>query len=572
MGDISTDFGMASESVPESTENNLRQTGDGSLAIQANELPKALAEDQNKFIHLDPVPDFKDKAEIKPWLQKIFYPQGIEIVIERSDNIKVIFKCKAAKRGKNMKSRRSETNSVTSTSTNCSGTPSPSIGKKKRSVSRFNTCPFRIRATFSLKRKKWNIVVVNNSHSHDLKFDPSSDEFRKFKEKLREDNDWDAVKQFDELEYKARSNLPIESSLIPCECGLTNEVESFSIVLPSTRPAQYSNRNNNDYDDDNNNNNTGSTNKASYRESIASSSSGIGGNSNGMAPVISKPRSKKWYQQQQQRHRENLMKNPTTEHLFTQSRSQLQLQQLQQGCPIEFLDPTIFSDSFPSSPASSSIAATQQQQQQQQPLELADPFNASNEIDFTDIFKPHSIHLQDVHSNTQQSQEPDVLQSSQSAHQQFLDTSNEMASTRDEFPSLLFSPLDAATNQFMTPANDMSVSPLQNNSNSQSNAKNESWSTGISDHGGHQQHQQHQQNQHQRHQQQQQQQQPPPRQYFDNDEFFTPARLTTLWSMHQEASSSPPQRVVNTVDTQSPFTENDYAVDELLWKMNFENA
>lgn len=53
---------------------------------------------QNNLIHLDPVPNFEDKSDIKPWLQKIFYPQGIELVIERSDTFKVVFKCKAAKR------------------------------------------------------------------------------------------------------------------------------------------------------------------------------------------------------------------------------------------------------------------------------------------------------------------------------------------------------------------------------------------------------------------------------------------------------------------------------------------
>lgn len=551
MNSVGNSSGLISESVTGSMESDSQQVNDGSLAIRANQLPKALAEDQNKFIHLDPVPDFKDKAEIKPWLQKIFYPQGIEIVIERSDNIKVIFKCKASKRGKNTKPRRSEVTTTSSMSANSSNAASPStglgsiVGKKKRSVSRFNTCPFRIRATFSLKRRKWNIVVVNNSHSHELRFDPDSDEYRKFKEKLREDNDWDAVKQFDELEYKSRSNLPIESSLIPCECGLTSEIESFSIVLPSTKPAQYNGGTGNNSNDDANN----------YRENVVSSCSGIAGSTSGIAPVISKPRSKKWYQQQQQRHREKLMKNPSTEHLFAQSRLQSQLQQLQQGCPIEFLDPSIFADSFPSSPASSSITTQPLQQQQQHPLQLTDPLTEFNEVDFTDIFKPHSIHLQDVHSNTQQEQEADVLEPSQPSPSRFLDTNHESAK-RDEFPSLLFSPLDAATNELMTPAGDISVSSSQP-STSQNNTNNHDWSTGVTPH---------------EQSQQQQQQQPALRQYFNDDEILAPERLTTLWSQQQETSSSPLRRVVNAADSQSPFTENDYAVDDLLWKMNFENA
>ncbi|GCE99799.1 hypothetical protein ZYGM_001633 [Zygosaccharomyces mellis] len=550
MNSVSNSSGLVSESVAGSMESGSQPVNDGSLAIRANQLPKALAEDQNKFIHLDPVPDFKDKAEIKPWLQKIFYPQGIEIVIERSDNIKVIFKCKASKRGKNTKPRRSEVTTTNSMSANFSNAASPStglgsiVGKKKRSVSRFNTCPFRIRATFSLKRKKWNIVVVNNSHSHELRFDPDSDEYRKFKEKLREDNDWDAVKQFDELEYKSRSNLPIESSLIPCECGLTSEIESFSIVLPSTKPAQYNGGTGNNSNDDVNN----------YRDSVVNSCSGIAGSTSGIAPVISKPRSKKWYQQQQQRHREKLMKNPSTEHLFAQSRLHSQLQQLQQGCPIEFLDPSIFAGAFPSSPASSSITT---QPLQQHPLQLTDPLTEFDEVDFTDIFKPHSIHLQDVHPNTQQGQETDILEPSQPSPSQFLDTNHESAK-RDEFPSLLFSPLDAATNELMTPAGDISVSSSQP-STSQNNTSNHEWSTGVTPH-------------EQSHQHQQQQQQPALRQYFNDDGILAPERLTTLWSQQQETSSSPLRRVVNAADSQSPFTENDYAVDDLLWKMNFENA
>ncbi|QLQ81179.1 hypothetical protein HG537_0E05340 [Torulaspora globosa] len=209
-----------------------------SVSMTGNEVStEALRNDQNKFIHLDPIPDFKDRSEIKPWLQKIFYPQGIEIVIERSDNIKVVFKCKAAKRGKN--TRASE---PASEQFNVPSKPAESEKKKKkRSVSKFNICPFRIRATYSLKRKKWSIVVLNNCHSHPLKFNPDSEEYKKFKEKLRENGDWEAIKKFDELEYRTRSNLPIEPSPIRCDCGLTEEITSFNIVLPSTNHSSSSN-------------------------------------------------------------------------------------------------------------------------------------------------------------------------------------------------------------------------------------------------------------------------------------------------------------------------------------------
>ncbi|KAG0670453.1 hypothetical protein C6P45_002357 [Maudiozyma exigua] len=192
--------------------------------------------EDNKLIHLDPVPNFIDKADIKPWLQKIFYPQGIELVIERSDNTKVVFKCKASKRGKNAKEPM-----ITQTETEDSTTVNQQKKKKKRSVSRFNVCPFRIRATYSLKRKKWGIVVLNNSHSHDLEFNPNSEEYKKFKDKLKSDNDIEAIKKFDELEYRIRVHLPIQNTMIPCDCGMTSEIQSFNIVLPNTNTTSKNN-------------------------------------------------------------------------------------------------------------------------------------------------------------------------------------------------------------------------------------------------------------------------------------------------------------------------------------------
>ncbi|CCH58003.1 hypothetical protein TBLA_0A02020 [Henningerozyma blattae CBS 6284] len=253
------DFFMLQDSTtnPNNTEPELLQNLLNNTAITST------ANDQNKLIHLDPIPDFKDKSEIKPWLQKIFYPQGIELVIERSDNIKVVFKCKASKRRKknqyhiHMHSNTNANANIQDTETNSSpnspssklqssqnisiSTPTSNSNascllekpKRKRLVSKYNTCPFRVRATYSLKRKKWNVVVLNNSHSHELKFNPTSEDYKKFKDGLRKQNDWDSVKKFDELEYRFKSNLPLVPS-IPCDCGLTNEIECFDIVLPNT--------------------------------------------------------------------------------------------------------------------------------------------------------------------------------------------------------------------------------------------------------------------------------------------------------------------------------------------------
>lgn len=264
----STSASVSTEPKDSHQYDPILRNEDGSMLTTPRNIPMVISKDQNKLIHLDPVPNFQDKAEIKPWLQKIFYPMGIEIVIERSDNTKVIFKCKASKRGR--KSRKSLTNGtpnkITSTfedtvkecaekfiihddtvlkkqtsenikepndSTSTSEKPQPPRVKKKRAISRFNVCPFRIRATYSLKRRKWSIVVINNTHSHELNFDPNSEEYKKFKAKLRENNDIEAIKKFDELEYRKRCNLPIQTSMIPCDCGLTNEIESFNIVIPN---------------------------------------------------------------------------------------------------------------------------------------------------------------------------------------------------------------------------------------------------------------------------------------------------------------------------------------------------
>ncbi|KAL6942385.1 hypothetical protein ACO0QE_003560 [Hanseniaspora vineae] len=204
---------------------------------------------QSKLIHLDPIPDFQDRKEIKPWLQRIFYPLGIEIVIERSDATKVIFKCKALKKAdiasdttglQNLSTKTKEAMRDSSMSPaaaaaapKSSSLPTAQPKKYKRTVSLYNQCPFRIRATLSVKRQKWNIVVVNNGHSHSLKFNFDSDDYRKFKQHLKDMEDWETVKKFDELEYRAKSNLPTNLTTIPCECGLTEEVISFDVVLPS---------------------------------------------------------------------------------------------------------------------------------------------------------------------------------------------------------------------------------------------------------------------------------------------------------------------------------------------------
>ncbi|KAG0669797.1 hypothetical protein C6P45_003317 [Maudiozyma exigua] len=183
------------------------------LFTTVDKLSNFLNNDSNKLIHLEPVPIFEDKSEIKPWLQKIFFPQGIDLVIERSDKSKIIFKCKAVTRS------TTDIQDETTTTT-------PIIT---------TNCPFRIRASYSLKLKKWNIVIVNNTHSHQCVFNPDSDEYKKFKNHLIATNDMGTIKEFEELEYKTKFKLPILPKVISCDCGLTSEVNWFDVVIPEPK-------------------------------------------------------------------------------------------------------------------------------------------------------------------------------------------------------------------------------------------------------------------------------------------------------------------------------------------------
>lgn len=207
--------------TPIETHNLLSELAIESLQRQRN---------QGKLIHLDPVPQFKDQKDVKLWLQKIFYPLGIEIAIERSDKSKISFKCKALKKAdEELHLDHDHTHGNTNSDDLLNDE-----AKKRRIKSPFNTCPFRIRASYKSKSEKWQIVIVNNSHSHQLKFTPTSIYYKQFKQQLRDMNDLETVKKFDELEYKTKMNLPMEIDRIPCDCGLTEEVQSFGVVLPTS--------------------------------------------------------------------------------------------------------------------------------------------------------------------------------------------------------------------------------------------------------------------------------------------------------------------------------------------------
>lgn len=91
---------------------------------------------------------FAEKEQIKPWLLEILLQnKNINIVIERSDKNKIIFKCKSP----NGNRRESED------------------GRRvKMGSRRLNTCPFKLRANYSIRNKEWTILVVNDQHDHSL--------------------------------------------------------------------------------------------------------------------------------------------------------------------------------------------------------------------------------------------------------------------------------------------------------------------------------------------------------------------------------------------------------------------
>lgn len=124
-----------------------------------NSKPKALAnENCSRTLQL-PRRLFKDKSEIKPWLQAQLAPKGISIVIARSDDSKIVFKCKSGSKFHghllNNKGPRSNTKN-----------------SKKHRAGRAHAlqpdCPFRIRANFSVRAGTWSLVIVDDRHNHPL--------------------------------------------------------------------------------------------------------------------------------------------------------------------------------------------------------------------------------------------------------------------------------------------------------------------------------------------------------------------------------------------------------------------
>lgn len=89
---------------------------------------------------------FTKREEIKPWLQStLLNKKGIHLVIARSDANKIIFQCKSTRRDLDV-----------------------STYEKPRINGRQRTCPFKIRANYSVRNKVWSLVIINDMHDHEL--------------------------------------------------------------------------------------------------------------------------------------------------------------------------------------------------------------------------------------------------------------------------------------------------------------------------------------------------------------------------------------------------------------------
>lgn len=87
---------------------------------------------------------FTNKDDIKPWLQNyLLQKKGIHVVIARSDANKIVFRCKSDKSKE---------------------TPEKlSIGSRRQI-----SCPFKVRANYSIRNHVWTLVVMNENHDHEL--------------------------------------------------------------------------------------------------------------------------------------------------------------------------------------------------------------------------------------------------------------------------------------------------------------------------------------------------------------------------------------------------------------------
>lgn len=106
---------------------------------------------------LNPVPNFKARDDIKPWIHEKLDPRGINLVIERSDASKVVFKCK------NLYRKSSTPRSTTTKIIN-----GKQVLKRVRRSIPEDSCPFRLRVSYSVKYKNWSVNIIKHEHNFSL--------------------------------------------------------------------------------------------------------------------------------------------------------------------------------------------------------------------------------------------------------------------------------------------------------------------------------------------------------------------------------------------------------------------
>lgn len=88
------------------------------------------------------------RNSVKIWIQNRLQHLGIHLAIERSDDKKVVLRCR---------NKNHDTSSTKVTK-----------GIINDSMMHNNNCMFKIRANFSKKQQKWNISIINDKHNHYL--------------------------------------------------------------------------------------------------------------------------------------------------------------------------------------------------------------------------------------------------------------------------------------------------------------------------------------------------------------------------------------------------------------------
>lgn len=106
---------------------------------------------------LSPVPNFTTRDDIKPWIHEILDGRGINLVIERSDASKVVFKCK------NLHRKSSTPRSTTTKIIN-----GKQVLKRVRRSIPEDSCPFRLRVSYSVKYKNWSVNIIKHEHNFSL--------------------------------------------------------------------------------------------------------------------------------------------------------------------------------------------------------------------------------------------------------------------------------------------------------------------------------------------------------------------------------------------------------------------